>query len=55
MVNDKWQWYIEFMKKIPKRIINDPPKGWMRLIEMFWELIRFQKANIVFSIYRIQF
>ena len=51
MVNDKWQWYIESMKKIPKRIINDPPKGWMRPIEMFWELIRFQNTNIFFSIY----
>ena len=51
MVNDKWQWYIEFMKQIPKRIINDPPKGWMRPIEMFWELIRFQNTNNFFSIY----
>ena len=34
MVNDKWQWYIEFMKQIPKRIINDLTKGWMRVIEI---------------------
>ena len=38
---DKWQWYIEFMKQIPKRIINDPTEGWMGAIEMFWELIHF--------------
>ena len=48
MVNDKWQWYIEFMKQIPKRIINDPPEGWMRPIEMFWELIRFPNTNNLF-------
>ena len=56
MVNDKWQWYIESMKKIPKRIINDPPKGWMRPIEMFWELIRFQNTNnFMYSIFDSDF
>ena len=45
IVNDKWQWYIEFMKQIPKRIINDPLEGWMRPIEMFQELIGFPNTN----------
>jgi len=39
IVFDKWQWYIEFMKQIPKRIINDLTEGWMRPVEIYGDLL----------------